>query len=136
MTRDGAYLLLADLVLVVHFAFVLFAICGFVVIIFGRFAGQAWIYNVVFRLAHVAAIGFVVVQAWLGRLCPLTTWENALRVRAGQAGHDASFVAYWLQRLLYYDAEPWVFGLAYTVFGVLVLAATIADWHKIRPTSR
>ena len=34
-----------------------------------------------------------------------------------------SFVAYWLQRLLYYDAPAWVFTLAYTLFGAAVAAA-------------
>lgn len=133
VSSGSAFLLLADLVLVVHFAFLLFAVCGFVAIVFGRFAGQNWIYNAAFRLSHLGAIAFVVVQAWLGRLCPLTIWENALRVRAGQAGHDVSIVAYWLRRWLYYDAEPWIFGVAYTVFGLLLLAAVIADWSKIRP---
>ena len=133
MNQASLNLLLADLVLVIHFIFVLFAVCGFLVIVFGRFVGWPWIYNSVFRMAHLVAIGFVVMQAWLGRLCPLTIWENKLRVLAGQGGYAESFIQHWLQRLLYYDAEPWVFGIVYTIFGVLVLAATMLDWRRIFP---
>jgi polyferredoxin len=130
-------LLLADLILVVHVLFVLFAVLGFLLIVFGRFAGWSWIYNGVFRILHLVAIGFVVIQAWLGRLCPLTVWENALRSRAGQGAYEESFIQHWLQRLLYYDFEPWVFIVIYTVFGVLILAATMIDREKIgRPRDK
>jgi hypothetical protein len=131
MSQADINLLLADLILVVHVLFVLFAVVGFLFIILGRFTGWSWIYNAVFRILHLLAIVYVVIQAWLGRLCPLTVWENALRSRAGQGAYEESFIQHWLQRLLYYDAEPWVFGIVYTVFGVLVLTATIVDRKKI-----
>jgi len=131
MSRTDINLLLADLILVIHILFVLYAVVGFLFIVCGRFAGWSWIYNGVFRILHLLAICFVVMQAWFGRLCPLTIWENALRSRAGQGAYEESFIQYWLQRLLYYDAEPWVFGAIYMVFGVLVLAAMIADRKKI-----
>jgi polyferredoxin len=65
----------------------------------------------------------VVLQAWLGELCPLTILESWLRVRAGQHGYPAGFIAHWLHRLLYWEAPLWVFGLAYSAFGALVLLA-------------
>lgn len=131
MNQPGLNLLLADLILVVHFVFVLFAVFGFGIVIVGRFIGWSWIYNPVLRMTHLGAIAFVVVQAWLGRLCPLTVWENRLRSRAGQGVYEDSFVQHWLHRVLYYEAEPWVFGVVYTLFGALVLAVTIVDRKKI-----
>lgn len=121
---------IADLVLVVHFLFVLFVVVGFLFILFGRFLGWLWIYHRVFRIAHVVAIVFVVVQTYFGQLCPLTIWENSLRLEVGQTGYAGSFIQHWLQRFMYYDAEPWVFGVAYTMFGVLVVATLVWDWRK------
>ena len=118
----AGYQLLADLILVVHSSFVVFVVLGCLLILVGPWLGWSWIYSRRFRWLHVAAIGVVVAQAWLGRLCPLTIWESELRRRAGQGGYDGSFVQYWLQRLLYYDFAPWVFTLAYTIFGAVVLA--------------
>jgi hypothetical protein len=89
----------------------------------------AWVRNPWFRAAHLLAIGIVVSQAWLGIVCPLTTWENALREKAGETVYSGSFVAHWLEALLYYQAPPWVFVVAYTVFGGLVLIS----WFWVRP---
>ena len=115
------YSLLADTILVVHFAFVVFVVFGFVLILIGLPAGWAWIHNRTYRITHLAAIGIVVLQAWLGRLCPLTIWENELRRRAGQPDYEETFVQHWLHQILFYEAESWVFTATYTVFGALVL---------------
>ncbi len=113
--------LLADIVLVIHFAFVLFVVVGFLLILIGLLARWSWVHNRVFRLLHLAAIGVVVLQAWLGQACPLTVWENDLRQRAGESGYAESFVEHWLHEILFYQAEPWVFTTIYTLFGALVL---------------
>ena len=120
---DGplVFRLLADAILLLHFAFTGFVIIGFLLILVGLMAGWRWVHNRRFRLTHLAAIGIVVAQAWLGRICPLTTWENALRHRAGQDVYTETFVQHWLHRILFYDAEPWVFAAIYTVFGALVV---------------
>jgi hypothetical protein len=124
--------LLADVVLVLHFAIVLFIVGGLVLVIVGNLRGWGWVNARWFRFAHVAAIGFVVLQAWLGRVCPLTTLESSLRARAGGSGYGGSFTEHWVQQVLYYEAPPWVFTLVYTGFGVLVAAA----WWRFPPTSR
>lgn len=71
----------------------------------------------------------MVLQSWLGVLCPLTTWEMALRERAGEATYSGSFIAHWLAAQLYVEAPPWAFTVAYTAFGLLVLAS----WVLVRP---
>ena len=115
-----AYRLAADAVLLTHFLFVLFVVLGLALVVAGGVRGWSWVRNPWFRLAHVAAIGVVVLQAWLGAACPLTSWEMALRNRAGDAVYTGSFVAFWLDRLLYYQAPAWVFVTLYTAFGLLV----------------
>ena len=117
------YPLLADAVLVLHFGVVLFVVGGLVAIVAGNLRGWRWVNAPWFRLAHLGAIGIVVLQSWLGQLCPLTTLESWLRLQAGEAAYSKSFIEHWVQRVLYWEAPFWVFTVAYTVFGLLVVAA-------------
>jgi multisubunit Na+/H+ antiporter MnhB subunit len=123
---------LADLVLVTHGLFVGFVVVGFALILAGLAFGWDWVRRPGFRYAHLAAIGIVVLQAWFGIECPLTTLESALRTRAGEAGYGTSFIQDWLYRLLYYQAETWVFTVVYTVFG----AAVALVWWFAPPVRR
>lgn len=121
MHDAGLYSLLADTILVIHFAFVIFVVLGFILILLGLIARWSWVHNRKFRIAHLAAIGFVVVQAWFSQLCPLTLWENELRSRAGQPAYTETFIEHWLHKVLFFDAEPWIFTTIYTGFGILVI---------------
>jgi len=123
---------LADLVLVLHCAVVAFVIGGLLAVWAGQALGWPWVHHLPFRLAHLAAIGYVATQQWLGAACPLTTLEAWLRVQAGQPVYDRSFIEHWLQRLLYYEAPAWVFTTAYTLFALLVLAT----WWLLPPRRR
>ena len=122
----------ADLVLVIHALFVGFVVLGFVLILAGLARGWAFVRRPGFRYAHLAAIGIVVVQAWFGIECPLTTLESALRARAGEAGYGTTFIQHWLYRLLYYRADTWVFTVVYTVFA----AAVALVWWRAPPVRR
>ena len=123
------YLLAADLLLLSHVMFVAFVVFGLVLVFAGKPLNWSWIRNPWFRLAHLAAIGVVTIQAWLGVICPLTTWEMALRRRAGDATYSGEFIAHWLEEILYYRAPPWVFIVCYTVFAALV----VVSWFWVRP---
>jgi len=61
---------LADVVLVVHFLFVMFVAGGFAIIWIGAAAGWKWVRNFWFRVAHLAAIVFVAGEALAGIWCP------------------------------------------------------------------
>ena len=134
MEANQLYRLAADLLLLVHVLFVAFVIFGLLVVFLGKWAGWAWVRNRYFRVAHLAAIGVVVLQSWLGMICPLTIWEMALRERAGDAVYSGAFIANWLNELLYYQAPAWVFAVCYTLFAVLVVAAWF--WVRPRPLSK
>ena len=118
--------LFAGVVLVLHVALAAFVVVGLVLAIAGNRMGWQWVNNLWFRSAHLAAISVVVAEAWFGIVCPLTTLEMWLRSRAGGHTYGGSFIEHWFQRLLYYDAPPWVFVIGYTAFGCLVLATW---WH-------
>ena len=113
---------LADAVLVLHAAIAVFVVGGLLAVLLGNLLGWRWVNRRGFRIAHLAAIAVVVAQAWFGIDCPLTSLEMWLRMRSGGATYAGGFVEHWLQRLLYYQAPPWVFVLGYTVFGGLVAA--------------
>jgi len=102
--------------------FVLFVVGGQLLILAGWLGGWGWTRRVLFRALHLGSIGFVVLEAWFGVPCPLTILENKLRIRAGEAAaYQASFIGYWVGRLLYYDAPPWLFTTIYTAFSLLVV---------------
>jgi polyferredoxin len=108
---------LADAILVVHALFVLFVVGGFVAILAGLALGRPFARSPWLRGAHLAAIAFVVVESWLGYLCPLTVWEDALR---GTAASERGFIERWIHAWLFWEAPPWVFTTIYTVFGLAV----------------
>ncbi|MCH7800599.1 MAG: DUF2784 domain-containing protein [Chloroflexi bacterium] len=111
---------LADLTVAAHWAYVQFVICGQILILAGWARGWMWPRNFVFRALHLAAIGLVVIQAWLGLWCPLTLLEHHLREKAGEGGVQMSFIGRWLNESLFFEAPGWVFVLCYSAFGLLV----------------
>ena len=132
MNQETLALAAADALLTLHFAFVLFVVLSLPLILVGGRLRWAWVRNRLFRQLHLAAIAVVVLQSWLGRICPLTAWEMAFREQAGDATYTGAFVAHWIDALLYYQAPAWVFALVYTLFGLLVLFA----WFRVRPRRR
>ena len=85
------YVLLADLVVLVHFLFVLFVVLGALLII--RWRKVLWL--------HLPA---AVWAAWIefsGKICPLTPLENWLRMKGGGSGYAGDFVGHYLMPILY-----------------------------------
>jgi hypothetical protein len=120
------YRLAADLILILHAAFILFVIFALLLTIAGWVRGWRWVRNRWFRGIHLLFIGYVILEAWIAIPCFLTDWENALRIRGGQNPYEpAGFIAHWLRKVIFYQAKPWIFTTCYTVFGLLVLAMLV-----------
>ena len=82
---------LADLVLVVHLAFVLFVVLGGLLVLkWPRLA-----------LLHVPAAIWGVLIEYTGWICPLTPLENSFRARGGEAGYGGGFIEHYIQPALY-----------------------------------
>jgi polyferredoxin len=113
--------LLADGLLVVHFAIAAFISGGLILVWIGAALGWGWVRNPWFRYLHLAAIGLVAAEALLGMACPLTVWEDLLR----GGTRSESFIGRWLQRLLFYQAPEWVFTAVYVAWAA-ASAATLA----------
>ena len=82
---------LADLVLLIHFAFVVFVIVG------GFFASRwRWL-----PWVHLPAVAWAVVLEFLGWICPLTPVENWFRQAGGEAGYPGGFIEHYLMPIVY-----------------------------------
>ncbi len=85
------YRVLADLVLVIHLAFVLFVVLGGLLV--PRWPRLAWL--------HLPAAVWGVLIEYSGWICPLTPLENSFRVRGGEAGYSGGFIQHYIQPTLY-----------------------------------
>lgn len=128
------YAVAADMLLLWHALFVAFVVFGWIMVLVGKKRAWTWVRNPWFRLVHLVAIGVVVLQSWLGIVCPFTTWEMMFRQKAGDTVYSGAFLSHWLEAVLYYRAPGWVFIVVYTVFGVLVVASWF--WVPPRPLPR
>jgi len=123
------YQILADCVLIVHVIFVLFVVLMVPLIFIGGSKAWSWIRSPWIRWLHLIGILIVVLQSWLGMICPLTIFEMWLRRLGGEVAYTESFVEHWMQRILYWDLPWWVFVAIYSFFAVIVLAA----WLLVPP---
>jgi len=116
------YLLAADVILFIHFAFIAFIVLGFVVIWIGYFAKWKFIRHVQFRISHMLVMGFVFCESALGKFCPLTEWENELRVTGGQGSvYETSFVQEWIYKIMFFDISIRTFSIVYGFFLIFIL---------------
>ena len=125
-TEPSIWLTLADIVLAVHAGYVMFVVGGQLLIVAGWIRGWMWTQRFAFRLLHLMAVGFVMLEAWIGAVCPLTLLENALRSKSDGTAYEQSFISHWLARLIFTSAPEWIFTLVYTSFTVVVLLTWLA----------
>jgi hypothetical protein len=83
----------ADAVLLLNLAFIVFAVLGGLLIVWWR----------VVLFLHLPALVWGVFVELTGRICPLTSIENTLRIKAGTAGYCESFVEHYLLGVIYPD---------------------------------
>ncbi len=124
--------MLADLIVIVHFLFVLFVVAAVPLVYLGAALHWSWIRRPAWRALHLGAIVLIVAESLLGIACPLTVWEDSLRGQHPAAG----FIERWFDRLLFYHAPTWVFTVAYVAFAVLVFVTWFAVPPKWQPRSR
>jgi multisubunit Na+/H+ antiporter MnhB subunit len=114
--------LAADLIVVLHGAYVAFVVVGLVLILIGKGFGWRWVRNPWFRVAHLLAILIVAGEALFNIPCPLTVWETSLREQAGQTASEGTFIGSLVHNLLFIDAPEWAFTTAYVLFAAVVAA--------------
>jgi len=116
----------ADLVVLLHIAFVLFVVAGGLLVI--RFPTIAWV--------HLPAVAWGAYAELTATICPLTPLENALRARAGQSGYSESFVEHYLMPILYPAGltaldQRWL-GAFVIAVNVIAYAVVLVRMHRRR----
>lgn len=118
------YRILADLVVLAHFTFVLFAVLGGFVVL--KWRRCAW--------AHIPVVLWAVLIEFSGWVCPLTPLENWLRERSGTMGYRSSFIEHYILPVLYPTALTHQVQIAMGVF-VLGVNLAIYGWLMRRSLS-
>lgn len=134
------YGLLADMMVFVHMTYVAYVLVGQFLICVAAPFGWAWARNPWFRISHLFAIAVVALEAVAGWRCPLTVWEEELRVRAGQPVTGETFLGRLLHNLLFVEGMPEAFfTLLYIAMLVVVVQGLVMyppRWFRFNRTVR
>lgn len=87
------YRALADAVLILHLAFMLFVVLGGLLVLWRR--RLAWL--------QLPAVAWGILIEIAGWICPLTPLENWLRMQGGERGYSGGFIENYLVSLIYPD---------------------------------
>jgi hypothetical protein len=117
---------LADLVLVAHFAFVLFVVLGGVIAL--RWPRVAY--------AHIPVALYGAAIEFSGFVCPLTPLEVGLRRRGGEAGYEGGFVEHYITAALYPSGLTRELQVGLGIAVVVINAAVYAIWLRRRRIAR
>ena len=99
--------------MLLHLAFIVFALAGGVLVLFRGHI--AWI--------HLPAVAWAAYAEFTATICPLTPLENSLRKQAGQEGYDGGFVEHYLIPLIYPAALT---PRLQMLIGAIVVAVNVA----------
>jgi hypothetical protein len=122
-------MMLADAVLTVHVAIILFNLFGLVAVPIGAVRGWRFVRVRWWRVLHILLLVAVAVQAVAGRACILTVWQAAL---SGAGADRAPLVARWVNRLIYWPLPIWVFTVLYVaVLGYALTLFWLVPPHRI-----
>ena len=114
---------LTDIVVVLHFVFILFAILGGLFVL--RWHGVAW--------AHVPVVVYASLIEFLSWTCPLTPLENWLRHRGGSGGYEESFTEHYILPVIYPTALTFQLQV---VLGILVVGINAGVYAWVIRKSR
>ncbi|MFG0315922.1 MAG: DUF2784 domain-containing protein [Planctomycetota bacterium JB042] len=118
--------LLADVVVVLHLAYVAFVVLLVPLVLIGRWAGWTWVRNPWLRIVHLLMMAVVATEAVCGVECPLTTWEHELKEEAGIFhDEDRSFVGRWANEILFVDVGEGAMTVIYLLFTLLIVATLV-----------
>jgi Protein of Unknown function (DUF2784) len=130
---------LADAVVIAHVGYVAYVVLGQLAIWLGWILRRQWARNIWFRVTHLIAIVIVALEAAMGWTCPLTNWENQLRVLAGQEVEAGSFLGRLFHRLIFCQCPEGLLDGMHIGFAILVLGTFLLfpprrpKWLSRRP---
>ncbi|MEJ2545642.1 MAG: DUF2784 domain-containing protein [Calditrichaceae bacterium] len=110
--------LLADLIVLFHFAFILF-------VVFGGFLGFRCRWFIWLHIPCAVWGGLIEFAGWI---CPLTPWENSLRIAAGDSGYGGSFIEHYIVPVIYPSGLT---SDVQSVLGIIVIAVNILAYFLV-----
>ncbi len=114
------YKIFADIIVVLHFIWIIFMLLGFSLTICGFFWKKFFDWWL-FRTLHLSGIIFVGLLTLLRRFCPLTILENLSRARyEPESTYPGSFIVHYIEKLVYPDVNQIFLRLA-TILGALFI---------------
>ncbi|MHB1303809.1 MAG: DUF2784 family protein [Acidiphilium sp.] len=113
---------LAEAILVLHLAVILFNVAGLVVIPLGAWLGWRIVRIAWLRLLHLALLAVVAAQALAGRACILTIWQSEL---AGRGAVASPLIERFVDGLIYWNFPLWVFIWLYVAAFLYVVALVV-----------
>lgn len=120
------YRLAADLLVLIHFSFVIFVVLGGLLVF--RWPKVAW--------AHLPAAAWGAWIEFAGAVCPLTPWEKSLRAKAGGDIYDGGFIDNYIIPLIYPPglSEDVATLLGFFVLGInfLIYSMVVYRWVQRR----
>jgi hypothetical protein len=121
------YRLLADLVIAIHFAFIVFAVAGAALLLFRSV--PRWI-----AFVHIACAAWASYVMFSGRICPLTPLENNLRELGGENGYAQSFIERYLLGVIYPEGLTReiqiALGISVLLLNVLIYCFVVFRWRR------
>lgn len=146
------YKILADIIVVMHFAWILFMLLGFILTLCGFFSTyvlrtsadrwKGFFDKWLFRILHLFGIVYVSFLAIMGKYCPLTIWENSLRAKYDPTlTYSGSYIVHYIEKLVYLDVNllailiPTIFIAIFTLVVFIIKPPTkikrISKWRKV-----
>ena len=120
---------LADLVMVLHFGFIL-------LVVFGGLAVLRWRR---FSLFHVPAVLWALfLELNPGTLCPLTPLEQSLRLQAGEPTYRGGFIEHYLGSIIYPDLsvqDQYYLGIGLFILTAVIYWRVFKKWRSLRDKS-
>ncbi len=119
------YKIIADIIVIVHFIFILFMLSGIVLTIAGFFR-EKYFKHWLFRTLHLCGILFVAILAILGKYCPLTILENLAMMRHNpDLAYPGSFIVHYIEELVYPNVDPMIIIIPTVILAVFTLVMFI-----------
>jgi len=113
-----SYRLMADIVVVIHFAFTIFVLLGGILTIWWR--KVVWL--------HIPAAVWAAFIEFAGWICPLTPLENRLRFKGGEAGYPGGFVEEYILPVIYPAGLTREIQI---ILGILVITVNLVIYWKV-----
>lgn len=118
------YSFLADLVVLLHFLFVLYVVLGALLAI--KWPKTLYL--------HVLALCWGAYIEFSGTICPLTPLENQLRMQGQESGYEGGFIAHYILPVVYPEgltrSDQMVLGFVLLVLNVFIYGVVIYKWRQ------